>query len=465
MDSFRFRPRVERLEGELARLSLGEALARLRSRGSPALFESRGESSARFSLLGFDPLPVAPPSTLRDLRAFVRALEVELPAASEEMPPWFQGGFLGALSYDLGVEGEELDLPGDPWGFPGVVGGLYVDFLVRDRAARANWLVLGEDPGDGRASVAVRRDEICSLLGAPAEPRDLRALGPLERGTSSELLREKIERVRELIAEGEIYQANLSHRFARRLRGDPLDLYLRLRDLHPSPYLGFLRFEGGALVSGSPECLLDFEPAREGGGTARTRPIKGTAPRGRTQAEDRENARRLLASEKDRSELAMIVDLERNDLGRVARAGGVRVEAFPRLESFATVHHLVADVVARVPPERDGIDVLAALFPGGSVTGAPKLRSMEIIAALEGEGRSFFYGSQVMLDTRGSLRASVLIRCLLWRDLGAGSGEAVYRVGGGITYGSDPAAEEEESLNKGIALAQALEGTTCGGEP
>ncbi len=462
MESFRFRPRVERLEGDLAHLSLGEALARLRSRRAPALFEGRGEFAGRFSLLGFDPLPLAPPASLRGLRAFVQSLEVELPAASAELPPWFQGGFLGALSYDLGVDGEELDLPGDPWGFPGVVGGLYTDFLVRDHAAHTSWLVLGEDPGDDRASVAVRRAEIRSLLGAPAERRSLRALGPLVRSTSSELLREKIEHVRELIAAGEIYQANLSHRFARRLRGDPVDLYLRLRDLHPGPYLGFLRFEGGALVSGSPECLLDFEPALAGerpgsGGTARTRPIKGTATRGRTEAEDRENARRLLASEKDRAELAMIVDLERNDLGRVAQVGGVRVEAFPVLESFATVHHLVADVVARVTPGRDGVDVLAALFPGGSVTGAPKLRSMEIIAALEGEGRSFFYGSQVMLDTRGSLRASVLIRCLLWRDLGAGSGEAAYRVGGGITYGSDPAAEEEESLDKGLALAQALE--------
>ncbi len=456
MESFRFRPRVTRLEGETGELSIAEALSRLRGSVTlPALFDSASGEPARFSLLGFDPLPSAPPRTLSGLRSFVRTLQFE---SGDELPPWFHGGFLGALAYDLGVEGEELELPADPWGLPRIVGGLYVDFLVRDHGSGTTWLVLGEEPGDDRPSAGERARTLLGALERRCERRPLVPLGPLARSAPAGRFQDDVRRVRELIAEGEIYQANVSQRFTRGLSGDPLDLYLRLRELHPGPYLGFLCFEGGALLSGSPECLLDFEPTLSGA-VARTRPIKGTAPRGRNAEEDRANARALLGSAKDRAELAMIVDLERNDLGRVAVRGGVSVEAFPRLESYATVHHLVADVAARIPRGTDGFEVLAALFPGGSITGAPKLRSMEAIAEIEGEGRSFFYGSQCLADTRGRLVASVLIRTLLWRDLPQGAAEVAFRVGGGITFGSDPAAEEAESVVKGLALARALEGS------
>jgi para-aminobenzoate synthetase component 1 len=465
MESFRFRPRVTRLVGEIGSLSLVELLLRMRDAvAGPALFDSAAGSPARFSVLGFDPLPVPPPRSLDGLEAYVRSLA---PEEGDPLPAWFRGGFLGALAYDLGVAGESLALPADPLGMPPIAGGLYVDFLVREHESGTTWLVLGEDPGDGRPSVAERSRRLFALLGRAGERRPLAARGPLVRSSSAERFQADVERVRSLIAAGEVYQANLSQRFTRILTGDPLDLYLRLRELHPGPYLGFLRFEGGALLSGSPECLLDFEPAGERGGqaVARTRPIKGTAPRGATPEEDRANARALLASAKDLAELAMIVDLERNDLGRVAERGGVSVDAFPRLESYATVHHLVADVAARIPPGTSGFDVLAALFPGGSITGAPKLRSMEAIAEIEGEGRGFAYGSQCLADTCGRIAASVLIRTLVWRDLPsgaadasrAGSAEVAFRVGGGITFASDPPAEEAESRVKGLALARALE--------
>jgi anthranilate/para-aminobenzoate synthase component I len=161
----------------------------------------------------------------------------------------------------------------------------------------------------------------------------------------------------------------------------------------------------------------------------------------------------------------MIVDLERNDLGRIARAGGVRVEGFPTLASYASVHHLMADVVAWPRAGIDAVACLASLFPGGSVTGAPKLRSMEAIAALEGEGRGFAYGALVALDTRGHMRANLLIRTLIWRPRtarGALRGEVTFRVGGGITWGSDPDLEEREAEAKGVLLARALEGTPPG---
>jgi para-aminobenzoate synthetase component 1 len=269
----------------------------------------------------------------------------------------------------------------------------------------------------------------------------------------------RIRAVRAAIAAGETYQANLSYRLCASVVGEPLTLYQRLSALHPAEFAGYLRFGSWAILSGSPELLLDFDATRR---RALTRPIKGTAPRGSTRRIDRAAARRLLASAKDLSELSMIVDLERNDLGRLAEPGSVRVRGFPRLASYASVHHLMADVVARPRSLVDALACLEALSPGGSVTGAPKLRSMELIAALEGEGRGYAYGSLFSLDTRGDLVANLLIRTLLWRArprAGPRAGEVTYRVGGGITWGSEPRAELAEAEAKGRRLAQAITGS------
>ncbi len=465
MSRFRFQPRCEPVTGEAGTLPLAVCLGRLGAGArEPVLFDSAGGAPARFSLLAFDPLPPRPPSSLAGLTGFVARLEAR---AGDPLPEFFHGGFAGALAYELGAAAEAgLRLPGDPWGLRPLVGGLYVDFLVRDELRGETTLVLGEDPGDGRPSAGERARALRARLAQRESPQECRASGPLARLVSRAEHVRRIERARAYIGEGEIYQANLSHRLLCPVRGDPLELYLRLRVLHPAPYMGFARWDEGALLSASPECLLEFG-LEAGEPCARTRPIKGTSERGGSAAEDRASAERLLASEKDRAELAMIVDLERNDLGRIARPGSVRVGEFPGLESYATVHHLVAEVSAT---PREGIDApacLAALFPGGSITGAPKLRSMEVIAELEGEGRGFAYGSLAFLDTRGRLAASLLIRTLIWRPdedergsarRGPAAGEVTLRVGGGITWGSDPEAEDEESLAKGRALFRALAG-------
>jgi len=462
---FRFRPRVIELDGARGRLELFECLSRLRERRRPCLLDSASGVPRRFSLLAFDPLPPAPPPIssgggprVAALRAFLGRLRFE---EGDPLPPWFRGGFLGALAYDLGVEGEPLALPDEPFGFPLVVGGLYTDFLVRDEQAARTWLVLGEEPGDGREVVDERRERVLAALEHPwPTPRGLRPRGPLTRCVEAAEQCARVERARAAIAAGEIYQANLAYRSTRLVEGDPVELYARLRRLHPGPYLGFLGWEGGALLSGSPELLLQVE-RDEDGLRALTRPIKGTSRRGDTAEQDRASAAGLLASAKDLAELTMIVDLERNDLGRVALPGSVVVGDFPRLESYATVHHLVADVSARLADGLDGLDVLGSLFPGGSITGAPKLRSMEVIADLEQEGRGFSYGSLVLADTAGTVLANILIRTLLWRaraELGENVAEVSYRVGGGITWGSDALAEDQESLAKGEALARTLEG-------
>jgi len=470
----RFRPRVEPLPGSFAGLGAFEALERLaRVAGGEApaavLLEGGwGAGDGGFDLVAVDPVRtlVAAPgvgrgagAALGAVRAALASVERAEDGAGDEIPGSFGGGFLGALAYDLGAPGEELDLPRDPWGLPGLVGGIFLDFLVRDRTRGETFLVLDDSRGASRRRAALLE----RLRRRPSrEDRALQRLGPLVRHVPPREYRARVERARAEIERGEIYQANVTQRFSCALRGDPLALYRRLRARHPAPHLGFLRCGGLALLSVSPELLLEVEPGAAGP-RCRTRPIKGTAARSDEPVEDARRAAELLASEKDLAELAMIVDLERNDLGRVATVGSVRVDAFPRLESYTSVHHLVADVCATAAPGKDALDVLAALFPGGSITGAPKLRSMEVIAGLEEEGRGFAFGSLGRLDLAGRAAWNLLIRTAIWRsraDLGAGGGEVTYRVGGGITWASDPRAEERESLDKGAVLARVLRGLT-----
>ncbi|QDU68028.1 Aminodeoxychorismate synthase component 1 [Planctomycetes bacterium Pla86] len=415
--------------------------------GGPVALDSVAGSPRRWSLVGFDPLVRAEGTTsiagLRDLVGQIPDLGVQGP---------FAGGFIGALAYDLGVAGEALELPAEPWGQPLIAGGLYTDFFLLDHVRGTATLVAAELDDDPRGPLERRLEHARDRLAdARVNPPPLAVAGRgLKRHTPPEEHRQRVEAVRELIRDGELYQANIAHRISCSVDQSPLALYESLRAANPAPYAGYLEFPGGALLSSSPELLLDFD-----GREAVTRPIKGTAPRGIDDEEDARLARELLASVKDRAELAMIVDLERNDLGRVATPGGVSVDAFPELERYAAVQHLVATVRARPRPGVDAVALLEALFPGGSITGAPKLRSMEAIALLEGEGRGFFTGSLGFLDTRGRACFDILIRTLLWRPT-PGGGEVSLRVGGGITWDSDPAAEESETIHKARAMLAAL---------
>lgn len=456
-----FDPRVFDLPPEV---DLPRALDRLRGRAGLCALDSAAGEPRRWSLVAFDPL-----ESLRlwsadgDPRVELARAVGQLAPPSSEVPGPFAGGFVGALSYDLGVRGERpVETAPEPWGLPELVGGVYGDFFVRDEERGRAWLVLDAGADDGRADLEARRAELFEGLLSTAADND-RSAGPgaasdLRRHVSPDEHMRRIEDIREHISAGDLYQANLAHRFTADLGpggADAVELYLRLRAVNPAPYMGFCAWDDdtrgrAALLSASPELLFEFD-----GATARTRPIKGTAPRSEDPARDRAAARDLLASEKDLAELTMIVDLERNDLGRIARPGGVRVEGWPTLRSYARVHHLMADVVAEVRPEIGALDVLDALFPGGSVTGAPKLASMDTIARLEGEGRGFFCGSLGFIDTRGHSALNILIRTLLWRPTALG-GEVSFRVGGGITWSSDPAAEDRETLDKAAGLIAAL---------
>ena len=251
---------------------------------------------------------------------------------------------------------------------------------------------------------------------------------------------------REYICAGDIFQVNLSQRFQAPLDVAPFELYRRLRAINPAPFASYLNLDGVTIVSASPERFL-----RTSGDLVETRPIKGTRPRGRTPAQDQALAWELAHSVKDRAENVMIVDLERNDLGRVCRYGTVRVSELCALERYATVFHLTSTVEGRLRHDRDRVDLLKATFPGGSITGAPKVRAMEIIDELEPTRRGVYTGSIGYAGFDGEMDLNIVIRTFV-----VAGGKAYFQVGGGIVYDSDPEAEYVETLDKARALVESL---------
>jgi para-aminobenzoate synthetase component 1 len=291
----------------------------------------------------------------------------------------------------------------------------------------------------GRALRSPNRPAIrCSELGA--------ATSPFDRGSYGH----NVRRVLEYIAAGDVFQVNLSHRFTAYGRPEPLDLYLRLKAKSPAPFAAFLQWDDFAVVSASPESFYETR-----GDLLVTRPIKGTRPRHRDPIEDERLADELKASRKDRAELTMIVDLERNDLGRACRYGSICVRNPMAVESFAQVHHLVATIEGRLWPGTTPLDLTCALFPGGSITGAPKIRAMQIIDELEPTRRSLYTGAIGYLSRGASSGFNIAIRTILVEGR-----RASFQVGGGIVADSDPDAEYEETLAKGKAMLDVLSPST-----
>jgi len=371
-----------------------------------------------------------------------------LEALPPEAPP-FLGGAVGYLSYDLGRLLESLPaLAENDLALPDLQMAWY-DVIFAFREGQG-WLVssgLPHPPETRERHALSRLEETLAWLekeALPVEP--FAATGPWHSGLSRERYEEAIARIHAHIAAGDIYQANLSQRFEAPVAGDPADLYLRLREANPAPFGAFLRYPDFTLVSASPERFLELRQGR-----VETQPIKGTRPRGATPDEDQRLAEELLASRKDRAEHLMIVDLERNDLGRVCQIGSVRVPDRFRLEAHPTVWHLVSTVEGRLRDDMDAVDLIRASFPGGSITGAPKLRSMEILEGLEPTRRGPYTGSIGYWGLDGSLDLSIVIRTAIVKD-----GRAYVQVGGGIVADSDAASEYQETLDKAAALMRAI---------
>ncbi|GIW88691.1 MAG: aminodeoxychorismate synthase, component I [Isosphaeraceae bacterium] len=387
---------------------------------------------------------------LGGLRLLLGALQLDEeddgPGPNE--PP-FRGGLIGLIGYDLAPRLERLPrrLPRTSQ-IPDLRFGLYDTFVVIDHGAKTAAGYAVDLIGEGCAATRARLDRLVRVVdGREPERGSVRLAEPLRSDFSREEYQAAVARAIEYIRAGDIFQANLSQRFAARLEQcDPLALYESLVACSPAPFAAYLRWGDRAVVSASPEWFYQTR-----GRSIVTRPIKGTRPRGATPQRDAALLAELANSPKDRAELTMIIDLERNDLGRVCEVGSIEVVAPYTVESYEQVHHLVATIGGTLRAGIGPVEVVAAMFPGGSITGAPKIRAMEIIDELERSRRSLYTGA-IGYYSRGASGFSIAIRTLLVE------GEVVsYQVGGGIVADSDPEAEYEETLHKGRGLREALE--------
>jgi para-aminobenzoate synthetase component I len=307
-------------------------------------------------------------------------------------------------------------------------------------------VAVGRSPRQSKGEAEQSRDRGHLVTNASCSDRRSREIA-LKSNFTPEEYRKAVDRVRNYIAAGDVFQVNLSQRFEADLRIPPYDLYRRLRAVNPAPFASYLNFPGAVIVSASPERFLKVQ-----GDLVETRPIKGTRPRGRDSIEDGRLAQELTHSAKDRAENVMIVDLERSDLGRVCHYGTVRVTELAILETFPTVFHLTSTVVGKLRRGKSNIDLLKATFPGGSITGAPKVRAMEIIDELEPTRRSVYTGSIGYLGFNEDMDMDIAIRTFVIKE-----GKAYFQAGGGIIYDSDPEAEYIETLDKAKALIRALQ--------
>jgi len=370
-----------------------------------------------------------------------------LPSSPGPSPIPFTGGAVGYFAYDLGRFVERLpDNTVDDVSIPEMHFALYDAVAGYDHLA-GRWYVATTDLGFGGLSDRRRRLESAIRSPGPLPSfRPVRSGEPVSNFERGHYLW-AVQRVKDYIAAGDIFQANLSQRFEVKTEATPLELYASLRSANPAPFAAYLPLKDGAVLSSSPERFL-----RVRDGHVETRPIKGTRPR---RAGDEVFNRRmrdeLLASAKDRAELTMIVDLERNDLGRVCSYGTVEVTESIVLEEYPTVYHLVATVEGELHAGFGVLDLAKASFPGGSITGAPKIRAMEIIDELEPTKRSVYTGNIGYIGFDGSADLNIAIRTIVLAD-----GRATLQVGGGIVADSAPEAEYQETLDKARALFCAL---------
>ncbi|WP_136248897.1 aminodeoxychorismate synthase component I [Halomonas borealis] len=431
------------------------SFAALRHRPGAVLLDS-GRPAApggRYDILACDPLSeleidaagrcrgdTTLPSDMSPFAA-QQALLARLPSAVPDSELPFLGGLIGYWSYDLGRHLEPIAGRAPPaTGLPASRVGLYDWALIQDHQRQEAWLVASPE----------RRAQVLGWLtdAGDEDGDDFRLQGEFTAEMSRDDYLARFDAVQRYIRAGDCYQINLAQRFSAPFEGDLWAAYRRLRRATPTPFSGFLSWGDQALLSLSPERFLKCAD-----GQVEAWPIKGTRPRGATPDEDHRLAEALTASVKDRAENVMIVDLLRNDLGRVCRPGTVRVPQLCGLESYANVHHLVSVVTGELADRRSPLELLAAAFPGGSITGAPKVRAMQIIDELEPSARSAYCGSLGYVDVRGHMDTSIAIRTAV-----ADRGRLHLWGGGGLVADSQGEAEYAETLDKIRHLMAALSG-------
>lgn len=371
------------------------------------------------------------------------------------MLPPFQGGVAGYLGYEAGRLLEDLPMTmADELDMPEAWLGFYDAVIAFDHELKRSWIISTglpereETARDQRAQARLHQwqsmlQEMDTLLFQKTWPRLDICSDVDERHYCSD-----VQRIIDYIYAGDIYQANYSRRLRANLPENvsSYDLYERLRQVNPAPFAAFIHTDVGVIASASPERFLKLE-----GRKVETKPIKGTRRRHKDPVQDQQAAADLLTSEKDRAENVMIVDLMRNDLSRVCAPHTVQVPALLALESYVTVHHLVTTVVGELDESRSAVDLLKATFPGGSITGAPKIRSMEIITELEKTTRGPFYGSIGYIGFSGRMDTNIVIRTFVIQGR-----KATFQVGGGIVSDSNPKDEYDESTTKALGMMWAL---------
>jgi anthranilate synthase component 1 len=439
------------------------------------LFESveGGEQVARYSFLGKDPFLVlrsrggrtivdrsgVTTETDEPFVPVLRKLMAEFRAPFVSGLPRFTGGAVGFIGYDAAVEFEPV-LQGAWTKVPASdsddAGFMLFDTVLAFDHVKHRILIISNARVSADEDLSALYQFACAkiqflereLERALSQPAPARRQAPVVR---SNMTREQYETgvrtVKEHIAAGDIYQAVLSQRFEADVKADPLTIYRALRHVNPSPYMYFIRMGRLAIIGSSPEMLVRAEGQR-----VETHPIAGTRPRGRTDEEDLRLADELKRNEKERAEHVMLVDLGRNDLGRVCEFGTVKVPQYMGLERFSHVMHLVSTVEGRLADSHDHLDALVSCFPAGTVSGAPKIRAMQILAGLEPTRRDLYAGAVGYIDFAGNLDFCIAIRTITLRD-----GVARVQAGGGIVADSNPSAEYQESRDKAGALLQAIE--------
>ncbi|MGR3317081.1 MAG: aminodeoxychorismate synthase component I [Candidatus Anammoxibacter sp.] len=400
------------------------------------------------------------------LRYFLNSYKIDvLKNESNVIDFPFIGGAVGYFSYDMCHFIEKVpNTTKDDLGFPDMYFGFYDTFVAIDHLKDKRYVVSLNINNNGDTEKKIERlinivsDKNSDAYGTDNQPDHKGLTSPLTSNFTKKEYIKAVKKAKEYIKAGDIYQVNLSQRFETRTTFSPFNLYERLRNINPAPYSSFIGFDDLSIISSSPERYLSVKATNNSLDCKRKsrvqiRPIKGTRQRHNDKTEDAQAKDELFSSPKDDAELTMIVDLERNDLGRVCDYGSVKVVEKKVLESFATVHHLVSTIEGDLNKNFDVIDLIKATFPGGSITGAPKIRAMHIIDELESTKRSVYTGAIGYIGFNGNVDLSMAIRTFLM------NGDKVcFQVGGAIVADSDPLVEYEETMHKAYAMIKAIKG-------
>ena len=381
------------------------------------------------------------------LRMILNAFSIDYP----DLPVPVAAGLLGYLSYDLKDFLEKLPRTSvDDLCLPHICLYAHSILVVHDRADNGTYLCIPKRMPSGQGGLDNDLDAFFRILASrpPRKEGFCGGTGGFRSNFNKLTYMNAIEKIKKYITSGDVYQVNMSQRFEMDFQGNPFSLFRALYNNNPAPFFAYVNAGSHQIVSTSPERFL-----QRAGKRVETRPIKGTRPRGKTATEDKRLELELKHSKKDDAELSMIVDLLRNDLGKVCMAGSVRVAEHKRLEAYRNVYHLVSVVKGTLDRYRDSVDLIKATFPGGSITGCPKIRAMEIIDELEPNRRHIYTGSIGYLSFHDTMDLSIAIRTATIYN-----GEIIFSVGGGIVFDSDPCDEYDETMHKGRTLMEAFKG-------